>query len=411
MSAWKCPAAMAGLLVLLAPCVQAAGPEHWVGAWGYPATSYFTPAVPPTNPMAQPPPDFNNVTVRQLVRIAAPATRLRIRFSNEFGDKPMHLGAAHVALLDATGAVVPGSDHALSFAGQSGVTIPANAPLLSDPLDWKLPALAQLAISTYLPEDTVPPAHRVAEYVSSTGNFVDAATLPDATLVRSGPLVSEVEIVSPSASQVVVTLGDSITEGFGSTPNAFRGWPDRLAERLAGNRATAGWSVVNAGIGSNRLLHDDPGRDALARFDRDVLSVPGVTMVILLEGINDIGYSHTNPAEAVSADEIIGAYQQLIARAHAHGLRIIAGTITPFEDAHYYDAQGEVERSAVNAWIRTSKAFDGVIDFDAALRDPAHPTQVLSTLHHGDHLHPNDDGYAAMANAIDLKLFSPVRTR
>jgi lysophospholipase L1-like esterase len=384
-------------------------PETWVGAWGFPPTSAFTPAVAPTNPAAKPPPNFNNVTVRQIVRIAAPAQRIRIRFSNEFGDKPLKLGAVHIALVDEDGVTVADSDHAVTFSGQSSSNISADAPMFSDPIDWKLPALAKLAISTFLPEDTTPPTHRVSEYVSSPGNFTDAQRLPGAELVRSGALVSEVEIVSPAASRVVVALGDSITEGVGSTVNAFRGWPDRLAERLSATPATRGWSVVNAGIGSNRLLHNNPGKGALARLDRDVLAVPGVAMVIMLEGINDIGYSQTNPAEAVTADEITAAYLQIIARLHAHGIAIVAATIPPFEDSHYYDLKGEQVRQTVNHWIRTAAAFDGVVDFDAALRDPTHPTQVLSTLHRGDHLHPNDAGYAAMADAINLKLFIQAR--
>ena len=398
------------LCMLLLGAVADAGPrksEQWVGAWGFPPTS--PPTVAPTNPAARPPPNFHNVTVRQIVRLAAPAERIRIRFSNDFGDQPLLLGAVHVAFVADDGVTLPNSDHVVTFSGLPSMSIPANAAMLSDPIDWKVPALAKLAISTFVPQDTVPPAHRLSEYVSSAGDFTAAQQMPGAELVRSGALVSEVEIVSPAASRVVVTLGDSITEGVGSTANAFRGWPDLLAERLVENRATRNWSVVNAGIGSNRLLHNNPGKGALARFDRDVLSVPNVAMVLMLEGINDIGYSQTTPAEAVTAGEIIAAYLQIIARSHAHGISIVAGTIPPFEGSHYYDAHGERLRQAVNQWIRTSGSFDGVVEFDAALRDPTHPTQVTPSLHRGDHLHPNDAGYAAMANAIDLKLFTQPR--
>jgi lysophospholipase L1-like esterase len=391
---------------------HAASPAHdaWVGAWGFAPTSFTpVPAAAASNGTQvrgpAPPPDLNNVTMRQVVRIAAAAERLKVRFSNEFGEQPMQIGAAHIALLGEDGAIVPGTDHTLRFAGASATTIAANAPMLSDPIDWKLPALARLAVSVYMPEDTPPPAHRLMEYVSSVGNFTDATQLPGATLVRSGALASEVEILSPTATRAVVTLGDSITEGVGSTPNLFKSWSDRLADRLSANPATRAWSVVNAGIGSNRLLHNVPGTGALARFDRDVLGVPGVAMVLLLEGINDIGYSQTTPAEAVNAQQIIDAYRQLIARAHAHGIAIIAGTITPFEGSHYYDLHGEQLRQECNQFIRSSGEFDGVVDFDAVLRDPDHPTQVRSTLHRGDHLHPNDDGYAAMGDAIDLRFF------
>lgn len=399
------------LLALLSPiaprAVAAAEQRPWLGAWGFPATLFMPAAAPSATPPRGPPRSqlaLDDVTVRQIVRLSTSAEQLRVRISNEFGEHPMRLGAVHVALLAADGDTVPGSDHALTFSGRSAITIPSDAPMLSDAIGWSLPALAKLAISIYLPEDTVAPAHQLSEYVSSRGNFTAAVTMPGAQLERSGALASEVEVISPAAERTIVTLGDSITEGAFSTPNAFRSWPDRLAERLAENAATRDWSLVNAGIGSNRMLHNNPGVDALARLDRDVLSVPGVRLVILLEGINDIGYGQTHPDEVVSADDIIAAYRQVIARSHAHRVAVIAGTITPFEDSHYYAASGEQVRQAVNSWIRTSGAFDGVIDFDAAMRDPAHPTQLQPALQRGDHLHPNDAGYAAMADAIDLKL-------
>jgi lysophospholipase L1-like esterase len=230
--------------------------------------------------------------------------------------------------------------------------------------------------------------------------------MPGAELLRTGVFVSAVETVSRDAQRTLVTLGDSITEGFGSTINEFRGWSDVLAQRLHANRRTRNWSVADAGINSNRLLHDSPGTNALARFDRDVLSIPGVKAVILLEGINDIGYSHTHPEEAVTAAEIIAAYRQLIARAHAHGIALFGATLTPFSQSHYYDSAGESSRQAVNAWIRNSGAFDGVVDFDAALRDPANPNAVREDLQGGDHLHPNDAGYRIMANCVRLDLLA-----
>jgi lysophospholipase L1-like esterase len=397
--------------LVLSGTVKAADQELWIGAWGFPSTSAPSPVAANSStarvaggePLA--PPNFDNVTVRQIVRISAAATRVRIRISNEFGERPMRLGSVHVALAGPEGASLPGSDHVVTFSGASNTIVPAGAPVLSDPLDWMIPALSQLAVSVYLPEATTAPAHRLPSYVSSIGDFTAAERMSGAQLQRAGALVSEIDIVSPVARRAVVTLGDSITEGFGSTPNAFKGWADNLAQSLAGNPATRAWSLVDAGINSNRLLHDNPGANALARFDRDVLSVPAVGTVIVLEGINDIGYSHMRPEEAVTADDIIAAYKQLIARAHAHCLSIIGATLTPFEDSHYFDAHGEQMRQAVNAWIRGSNAFDGVIDFDAALRDPGHPESVITTLQRGDHLHPNDAGYSKMAAAIDLKLF------
>jgi lysophospholipase L1-like esterase len=408
----------AAIALAAAAACSAHAADHWLGAWGFPPIPQPPPAAAPPaaapaagQPAAVPrgpPPlaNLNGVTVRQLVRIAAPAARLQIRVSNEFGDQPLKVGAVHVALAAADGAIVPGSDHALTFFHAPAVAIAANAPMLSDPIDWQLPALSRLAVSLYIAGNSAAPAHRVAEWVSAPGDYTDAERLPGSTLVRGGALVSEVQIVSPAARRVVVALGDSITEGARSTVNEFRSWPDRLAERLNANPTTRSWSVVNAGIGSNRLLHNGPGSGALARFDRDVLSVPGVSMVILLEGINDIGYSHTTPAEAVGADDIIGAYVQLIERAHEHGLIIVGCTIPPFEDSHYYEAQGDVLRQSVNHWIRSSGTFDAVVDFDAVIRDPDHPSRMTPALQSGDHLHPNDAGYAAMAQAIDLKLFA-----
>jgi lysophospholipase L1-like esterase len=397
-------AALALLATTAAPADAASAHDNWVGAWGFPSIAFIPTKVLSSN-SPPPPTDFDNVTVRQIVRLSHRAKRIRIRISNEFGEQSMILGPVHVALAGEDGSTIAGSDHALAFSGQATPTIPAGAPLLSDPLDWEIPALTRLAISIYVPGHIVPPAHRASEYVSSPGDFVDVPSMPGATLVRSGALVSQVDIVSSAASRAVVTFGDSITEGFGSSVNEFRGWSDRLAERLVNNRKTGDWAVVNAGINSNRLLHNGPGSGALTRFDRDVLSTPGVVAIILFEGINDIGYSTTLPSEAITPAQLIGTYEQLIERAHMHGIAVIGATITPYEGAHYYAPTGEQMRQTVNAWIRGSRVFDGVIDFDAALRDPAHPSRVLPALERGDHLHPNDAGYAAMAEAIDLTLF------
>jgi lysophospholipase L1-like esterase len=391
--------------LLLAGCAVSRQPAAggWIGAWGFPpAASTPSPAPGADN---SPAPEFEDVTLRQLVRITIASGAVRIRYSNEFGERTLQIGAVHVALTDRDGSIVPGSDHTVTFEGQGSVAIPAHAPALSDPVAWDLPVFSRLSISTYLPAATAAPAHRASQYVSSHGNFTASQSLPGASLLRSGTLVTRLEVRPAQPGRVLVTLGDSITEGFGSSVNEFRGWADRLADRLSRQAGAPHWTVVNAGINSNRLLHDGPGTGALARFDRDVLAVPGLALVMVLEGINDIGYGHMVPADAVGADAIIRAYRQLIERAHSHGVGMIAGTIPPFEGSHYYDARGEAIRQEINRWIRSSGAFDAVVDFDAVLRDPAHPSQVLPDLQRGDHLHPNDSGYLAMADAVDLTLF------
>jgi lysophospholipase L1-like esterase len=396
-----------------------AAPVTWLGTFGHAPTAYNL--SPPTtatgrdgNPRSVPPgyaplpPYRAETTVREVVRTSAAARSLRVRFSNEFSGTALRIGEAHVALAAEDGEIVPGSDHVLTFAGQHTVVIPPGAPFLSDPVDWPIPALAKLAVTVFYPDETQPPAHTLyaLNAWAAAGNQADAQTLADAVAARSGNHFSEVDVVPQAGGHTVVCFGDSITEGVAATVGAFRGWPDRLAERLQANAATRGWSVVNAGIGSNRLLHDTPSVGALARFDRDALAVPGVTKIILLIGINDIQYSRRNPSEAVGADEIIAAMAQLVTRAHARGVAMIGGTITAFEGSSSYSPEGEAIRVKVNDWIRSSGVFDGVADFDRATRDPAHPGRLLDAADSGGHLHPNDAGYAMMGDAIGLNLFS-----
>ena len=405
-------------LILLSGAAEA-GPDRWLGAFGHAPTAY-NPSPPsivlrPDGTSRSVPAGFSplppypaGTTVRQVIRVSAPAASVRIRLSNAFADTRLQIGDVHLALAAENGETIAGSDHRLTFAGRGDAVIPAGAPLLSDPLHWPLEAMTKLAVTVYYPNETVPPAHTLyaLKAWAAPGHQVAAQSLTDAVDARSGSHFSALEIVSQTAQQTVVCLGDSITEGVGSTPGAFRGWPDRLAERLQANATTRGWTVVNAGIGSNRLLHSTPSANALSRFDRDVLAVPGVSKVIIALGINDIQYSRRNPAEAVGADDIIAAMAQLVARAQARGVRVIGGTITPFEGSGSYSPEGEAMRSKVNAWIRNSGVLDGVIDFDKAVRDPLHPGQILAAADSGGRLHPNDAGYAMMGDAIDLELFA-----
>jgi lysophospholipase L1-like esterase len=330
-------------------------------------------------------------------------------------------GAAHVALADAGGKPVPGTDREVKFAGQPSVLIAAGAPELSDPVDLPTQALASVSISIFLPQDTGPcTCHAVgmqSAYVSDKGDFSAHDFTPAQTL-QSRAFLSGVEVDVGGAAKTIVALGDSITDGVGSTPNTNRRWPDVLAERLAGRRSSGAWGVVNVGISGNRILNDGAGQSALARLDRDVLSVPGAAYVIVFEGVNDLGISYGRfegpmaerfrslmPPEKATAESMIAGYRQIIERAHAKGLKVFGATIAPYEGAGYYSAEGEAVRQAINTWIRAGHAFDAVLDFDAALRDPAHPAQMATALQAGDHLHGSDAGYHAVAESIDLSLF------
>ena len=414
----------------------------WIGVWGYvsaplpPGTTPPPPAppAPPTvvplgssipPPAAAPPQrpvfapllenpgnvpvdtsatDLSNVTVRQVVRVSAGGTRLRLRFSNEGGADALAFGAVHVGKAGVDGAVVAGTDHAVTFDGKSAVAIPASAPLLSDPIDLPTAALDRLYVSIYVPGSIPARAARsLFQYVAgSAGDSTAAPSLPGARLMRVPAYVTLVEVQPSAPTGVIVTLGDSITEGAASTANAFRSWPDRLAERLAGHN----WAVVNAGISGNRLLRYGAGPNALARLDRDVLSVPGIKTLILLEGINDIGrgFSPVGATEPVDAAALEAADKQIIQRAHEHGVRVIGATLTPYEGAAYASPAGESVRQALNEWIKTGGAFDGVIDFAPAVADASNPLTFAKQYNDRDHLHPNDAGYKAMADAVTLSV-------
>ena len=438
-------AALANLLAQGAGAAPRAADDGWIGVWGYvvappPPGSTGLPALPPGPPTAPaaatatplsvpaapvpppaarafPPPALENpgnipldltaaeirdTTVRQLVRVSAAGSRLRLKFSNEESADPLTLGAVHVGIAAADGAVVAGTDHAVTFAGLPAIVLPASAPVLSDPIDLPTKALDRLYISVLVPGPMALRTGRALfQYVAGTaGDFTASATLPNVRLMRVPVLVTLVESRPLAPTRVVVTLGDSITEGAASTANAFRGWPDRLAERLVEHH----WAVVNAGISGNRLLRFGAGPSALARLDRDVLSVPGVKAVILLEGINDIGrgLATAGSAEPVSAEALEAADLQVIARAHEHGLHVIGATLTPYQGASYASAAGESVRDRLNSWIKTSGAFDGVIDFAPSVADPANPLVFAKMYNDRDHLHPNDAGYRAMGDAVDL---------
>ena len=362
-----------------------------------------------------PPLNFNNQTLRQIVHASIGGDRVRVVLSNAFGSAPLPVGAAHLALREKDAAIAPKSDRVLTFAGSPSTTIPAGAVIVSDPVNLTLPAFADLAIDLYLPGDTASSTsplttHAGAQqtsYVSPDGDHTGAAEMPVMTMTQSWFFLSRVEVAASEQVGAVVTFGDSITDGTRSTPNSNSRWPDQLARRLAAQNIKM--SVLNEGIAGNRVLGDGAGVNALARFDRDVLVQTGVTHVIVLESINDIGLARDNPSP--SAADLIAGQRQLIERAHARGLRIFGATLTPFEGAAYWTRDGEAKRGALNEWIRTGKEYDGVIDFDLAVRDPAAPTKLQPQFNPGDNLHMTDAGYQAMANAIDLALFKGTKNR
>ncbi len=391
---------------------------HWVSAW---STAVHAPLPFPNLP---PPPVFENQTIRQVVKPTIGGDRIRIRFSNAFGDSAVTIGAAHVALVQKGGSIVPESDRTLTFGGRPSVTIPRGAPVLSDPVDLKVAAFSEIAVSVYLP-DKAPASstHFWAQhetYIAGPGDSTAKAELSNPTTKLSWFWLADVEVWAPGGVGAIVTFGDSITDGVGAKQGEYSDWPDLLAKRLATEKTMQRLAVVNEGIGGNRILHDGAGVNALTRFDRDVLAQPGISGMIVLEGINDIGFPHLKPRlpngtvlkdlpfthELVSAEDLIMGLRQIIERAHQHGIKVFGATLTPFEGADYYSEEGEAERQAVNKWIRTGGAFDGVFDFDAAVRDPNHPSQFREGYHSGDHLHPNATGYRAMADAVNLDLLS-----
>jgi lysophospholipase L1-like esterase len=382
---------------------SAAFATQWVGTW---ATSPFG-----GDPWHQIPTIVDS-TLRQIVHTSIAGQALRVRFTNEFGTEPLRIGAATVALSAGESAIQPASAHAVTFGGQPSISIPPGAEALSDPVDFATPAFADLAVSIFLPLQQVSnvSVHSSAQQTNyiQTGNEVTAPSLSAPVSNASWYFLKGVDVqpVAPH-SAAVVAFGDSITDGAYATTNQNHRWPDDLAVRLHNNPATASLAVLNEGIGGNCVLITCAGPNALARFDRDVLAQSGVRYVIVLESINDIGRLHTpnRPDYHLTAEDLEQGLSQLVARAHEHGIKVIGATITPYQGAGYSTAQGEQIREAVNTWIMTSGVFDGAVDFDKATQDPAHPLAFASQYDSGDHLHPNDAGYAAMADSIDLSLF------
>jgi len=400
------------------PGAWAAGAEPWITTWAAtPAPRWAEELPAPFNV----PEVLGDQTVRQVARVSVGGDQLRVVLSNEFGTRPVTIGSASVALSAGGGAIDPATVKALTFGGRASATIPPGAPLVSDPVDLATKPLASLAVSFYLPKRTgITSVHwdgAQTGYVSGPGDkTMDADFKPDSTN-KSRLLLSRILTTAKPDSSAIVFFGDSITDGACSTADANNRWPDHIAERLqAEGRPDV--AVVNEAYSGDRVLTNGMGTNALSRFDMSVLSHPRVATVVMMMGINDIGWpgqGAITPADPEpTAQDVVAGYKQIIDRAHARGLRFVAVTLTPFIDTFkgtplsgYYTPEKEKIRQEVNAWIRANRSADGLIDFDKLVEDPKNPNHINPSYDCGDHLHPNDAGYAAMAKAVDLNVIAP----
>ncbi|GAA1003633.1 SGNH hydrolase [Acrocarpospora pleiomorpha] len=391
--------------------IASTGALGWVRTWG------VSPQAPDNSVTGIEP--LADATLRQIVRVSGGGDRVRIRLSNEYGTAPVTIGAARVALTGSDDQVQDGTSHTVTFSGRPTATIPAGAPILSDPIDLPVPALSHLTISIHLPGSVEAATchgtfHALGWIIP--GDATAAAALPtSAAPLPAQALISAVEVLPDRRSNAIAVLGDSRVDGIGSTPGADRRWTDVLAERLAERDGTTRY-VINQGIGGNRLLNDGIGTAGLARLDRDVLATPGLGHVVVAVG-NDLVFSFAPGTEEtagflamfggepVTVEDIIAAHLQVAARARANGVKIHAATVAPYGGSEMYTAEGDEAREQINTWIRTSGVFDGVLDFDAVWRDPADPSRIRGDLHMGDDLHGNDAGYDALAHSIDLSIF------
>lgn len=388
---------------------------EWITSW--------TAAPQPPNPAGGPfgpSPSWENRTLRQILRVSAGGEAVRVRLTNAYGESALDIGAARIALLDDNGKEIAGTSRTLTFGGKPTARVSPGAPLLSDAVDLEVPALAKMAVSIYLPGDTGPCTCHLTGLdrleISPPGDHSAAPFAPE-TVIAQRAFLAAIEVDAPEDAATVAVIGDSITDGVGSTNGADRRWPDILAERLSARSGKA-WGVANLGISGNRVISGGMGESALTRLDRDILSLSGVEKLIVFEGVNDLGIGFARVEEGqqpnffaslggrpITADQIIDGYRQIIERAHAKGIKVYGATIAPYKGASYWSEEGEAARRAINEWIVTSGEFDGVLDFAAALSDPADPSRMADGLHMGDFLHGSDAGYRKLAEAIDLSLF------
>jgi lysophospholipase L1-like esterase len=372
---------------------------RWVGTWGTSPQLTELRNLPP-------PPGLTSNTLRQVVHVSIGGKKLRVHFSNAFGNGALTMAAVRLALSDGGSAIKSESEKSLTFDGNESVTIPAGETVVSDPIDFDLAPHSDAAVTIYFEDApanvTGHPGSRATSFLQA-GNAVSVADLPSAARTQHWYILTGIDVLGEASDAAVVTLGDSITDGRGSEPDKNNRWPDDLANRLQDNSSTRSIAVLNEGIGGNCVVHGGLGPTAVSRFDRDALGQDSVRWLIVLEGVNDIGGSRgTN--SPVAAD-LIAAYEKFVEKARAKNIRVYGATITPFGGSQYASPAHEAARQTVNDWIRNSGKFDAVIDFDAALRDPQNPSHLLPVADSSDHLHPSVKGYQMMADTIDLKLF------
>ncbi len=387
------------LCAISAPAFAADKPAaNWVGTWT---------AAPMACPVKSGEPSAGDSTYRNVMRVTIGGKALRVQLTNEFGNSSLTVGSAHVATDAGDGGIKPGTDHVLTFGGQTSITIPANGLMVSDEVPMEVAPLSTLSVAVYVVDQEI--AARTCHELGMSTNYVTkgdstgAAAGKAARTTEAWNFVKGIDVIADKNAFAIVTFGDSITDGYGSTKDANHRWPDYFADRLQKNPKTSQISVLNEGISGNRVLRNGMGTSAIARFDRDVLAQGGAKYLIILEGINDVKWD--DPTQLASAEELIVGISQLITRAHAHGLTVFVGTLTPYQGDDEYTEKGEAARVALNNWIRTSGAPDGVIDFDQLTRDASKPKAFDPKYDSGDHLHPGDAGYQAMGNAVDISLF------
>lgn len=399
----KTASALIAALACAVPVAWAASPAtRWIEAW------YSPPVAPASIWSCNQVRTFDHQTVRQVVRLEAGGHEVRVRLTNELGRSSLRVSEVRIALSSPNGVTEAATDHVVTFGGKRSAVMARGQALVSDPIDMTVRRFQNLAVSIYIPGRATPSGHLHQVLISPPGDHAAESDWPSANLEQAPAIASGVEVESAASRRVLVAFGDSITEGYCATAGTHRDYPEQLARLLAHRPADRDWVVINSGISGNQVLRDGAGPKALSRFGRDALDIPGVRAIVVLEGINDIGgQDGPQGPHGLSASTLIAAYRELIRRAHAKGLEIYLGTLTPYEGAGYYSAAGERVREHVNAWIRRARGFDGVIHFDGALRDPEHPRHFIGADECSDELHPNDAGYRLMAQTAWRQLFAP----